>query len=206
MPIWLLPLMGAAAGAMMNRKNPLKGALMGGALGAGGGMLAGAGAAAAPAVGSWMGAGGAGTATSLASGFGAGTGLGSTGIATGIGSGSWMGAGPAKDAYLAAQAAGISGANAAAGGAVAPTTGTGFGGLLGNMKQYADPAMNVMNAANTAKSLMASDEQQLQPQPLDNEPLNVSGLIQEADARSQLNAQEAIKRRQQMQQYMSNIG
>lgn len=34
--LWMLPLAGAAAGALLNKKDPLKGALMGGALGAGG--------------------------------------------------------------------------------------------------------------------------------------------------------------------------
>lgn len=46
---WLYPLLGAGAGALMNKKDPLTGALLGAGLGAGGGLLAGgAGAAAAP--------------------------------------------------------------------------------------------------------------------------------------------------------------
>lgn len=38
--LWMLPLAGAAAGALINKKKPLKGALIGAGLGAGGGMLA----------------------------------------------------------------------------------------------------------------------------------------------------------------------
>ena len=44
-----LAMVGAAAGAVTNKKDPLKGALLGAALGGGGGMLAGAGAAGAAA-------------------------------------------------------------------------------------------------------------------------------------------------------------
>lgn len=44
----LFSLLGAGTGALTNKKNPLKGAAIGGALGAGGGLLGGAGAAAAP--------------------------------------------------------------------------------------------------------------------------------------------------------------
>lgn len=55
--LWMLPLAGAAVGGLMNKKDPLKGALMGGALGAGG-------MAAAPAFG--IGAGASGGAASAA--------------------------------------------------------------------------------------------------------------------------------------------
>jgi hypothetical protein len=52
---WMLPLLGAGVGAVMNKNNPLQGALLGGALGATGGLLApaaaGAGAAGAAATG-----------------------------------------------------------------------------------------------------------------------------------------------------------
>jgi len=37
--LWMLPLAGAAAGALIKKKDPLKGALMGGALGAAGGAM-----------------------------------------------------------------------------------------------------------------------------------------------------------------------
>lgn len=40
---FLIPLLGAAGGAILNKKDPLKGALMGGGLAAGGGALLGAG-------------------------------------------------------------------------------------------------------------------------------------------------------------------
>lgn len=72
--LWMLPVAGAALGAMSNRKNPLKGAAVGGLLGAGGAYAApalmgtGAGAAGsygAGAFGTAAGYGGAGAATTM---------------------------------------------------------------------------------------------------------------------------------------------
>ena len=57
--LWMLPFAGAAVGGLINKKDPLKGALMGGALGAGG-------MAAAPALGIGAGASGAAGAASAA--------------------------------------------------------------------------------------------------------------------------------------------
>lgn len=68
--IWLLPLAGAAIGAMANKKNPMKGALMGGALGATGGLLAPAAAGGAAAAGGsgLLGAGATGAASAAGTG------------------------------------------------------------------------------------------------------------------------------------------
>lgn len=73
---WLLPLAGAAAGALMNKKDPWKGALLGAGVGATGGMLApaAAGAGAAGAGGLFGSAAGGAASTVAADAIGAGMG------------------------------------------------------------------------------------------------------------------------------------
>lgn len=88
---WMLPVAGALGGALLNKKNPLKGALLGGALGATGGALA---PAAAGAAGGIAGSGltaGTGTLGTIAAGTG-GTGISAAGSALGSGIGSSIGA------------------------------------------------------------------------------------------------------------------
>lgn len=89
-PVTLMTI-GAVGGAMLNPNDPVKGAVMGGALGYGGGALMGAGAAGGAAAGTTVGAGGIGgagtglTATTLGGSVPASAGLGTAaGGATGI--------------------------------------------------------------------------------------------------------------------------
>jgi hypothetical protein len=135
-PLMIPILIGAAGGALANKKNPLQGAMLGAGIGATGGLLApAAGAAAAGA-----GAAGAGAAGGAAGGLG--------GVAGGAGllSGAGSAAGTA-----AADAAAMYGVEAGAGAA------SGSGGLLGTLGQYGKPVMQ-------AASMMQPGEQQQQPQ------------------------------------------
>lgn len=146
----LIPLLGAGAGALLSKKDPLKGALMGGAMGFGGAALApgllGAGAAAGTA------ATGAGTAAGTAA-----TGA----AATGASGGSALLPGYfASEAAmpLATQAAGSTGAAA---GAQAATP-----GLFGQASAMAKEASPILNAANVGMKLAAGNQQQPQASPL----------------------------------------
>lgn len=86
--IWMLPLLGAAAGALMDKKKPLRGAMLGGLAGMTGGAAAGAG-------GLLGGAASAGAAGAGAAGAGAGGLLGGAGAsgAAGAGAGNAMSVG-----------------------------------------------------------------------------------------------------------------
>lgn len=206
MPIWLLPLLGAAAGAMMNRKNPLKGAMLGGLAGFTGGAALGVGAGAAAGGSAALGgAGMAGTGTGLLAG---GSGLAGAGMA-GTGAGLTAGGAGLTGAGMYGTGAGLTAAAPAATGyglgATQAAAGTGLSGLFSNIDKYAKPAERALTAANMAQNLMP-EEQPLQPQPLNNQPIDLTGLLQQDIARSQMNEQDSLRRRQQMQSYMQNIG
>ena len=96
--LWMIPLAGAAAGALLNKKDPLKGALIGGALGAGG-------MAAAPMLG--LGAAGAAGASGAASAAGAAGASGAAGAAgaSGAAGAAQAAAAPAAEAGLFSQLA-----------------------------------------------------------------------------------------------------
>jgi len=105
-------LVGAGVGAAMSPKDPLKGALMGGAAGFGGGALLGAGAAGA--AGAGLSAGGA----SLAPALGASMGAGGAGVAAGAGTGLTAAGGALAPTLGASMGAG--GAAATGSGLIAP--------------------------------------------------------------------------------------
>lgn len=145
---WMLPALGAVAGAAMNKKNPLQGALLGGGLGFGGaalpGLLAGAGGAAA--------AGGA--ASGIGGGLGAAGGVAANPI------GAYLTSGAVEGSTLGNA---LTGAGGAAGAVGQGTT----AGLLGGAQQamgYAKPAMEAMGAVNMAQGMFAPKQQAPMPQ------------------------------------------
>lgn len=187
----LMAALGAGGGALFNRKNPLKGALIGGALGGLGGavvpgLLGGAGAAAAPA------AEGLGAAATSQTGLLAAqeAGLGATG---GLG---WGGA-----------TTGIQGGlNSALGSSTGSSIGNVMGSTLDTANKLEKPASAMMNAASQANQMAGQQQPPLQPQPLNNTPLNITGLLNQSQQMQQLDTEEQKRKRQVMQQYVNNIG
>lgn len=141
----LIPLLGAGAGALLSKKDPLKGALMGGALGFGGAALApgllGAGAAAGTA------ATGAGTAAGTA--------------ATGAAAPAWSSLIAAGQPTIGTVGGGMSTAAGAANAAPAATP-----GLFESAFSYAKQADPIMKAAVMGKTLAGTGQQQPQASPL----------------------------------------
>ena len=137
----LIPLLGAGAGALLSKKDPLKGALMGGALGFGGAALApgllGAGAAAGTAATS------AGTA------------------ATGAAAPAWSSLIAAGQPTIGTVGGGMSTAAGAANAAPAATP-----GLFESASSYAKQADPIMKAAVMGKTLAGTGQQQPQASPL----------------------------------------
>lgn len=154
---WLLPLAGAAIGAMANKKKPLQGALMGAGIGATGGLLAPAAAGGAAAAGA--GAAGAGGAAASA--------------APAMVNGAFLGEGVAS---------GIPAWQAAASG------GSGAGGLLGTMSQYAKPAGQALQMAQQS-GMMGGEDQQAQPSPMLQQatggPQTLASIVQQGDQETQ---------------------
>jgi hypothetical protein len=180
--LWFLPLAGAAIGAMANKKNPMKGALMGAGIGATGGLLApaalGAGAAA--------GAGAAGAA-------GAGA---ATGAATGAAGLTGASAGNAGLMYAgenALAAGSIGSAPMTLGGSVGSGT-----GLLG-MSQYAKPAMDI---AQKSGLLGGGEQQPIQPaqmQQVGGGSQTLAALAQQGNGFQEQLAQAEQERRKRRQ-------
>lgn len=158
----LIPIaIGAVMGAMKNKDNPLKGAAIGGAMGAGGGLLGGA-ALAGGAAASGAGAAGAGAAGAGAAGAGAG--------AAGAGSGVGFGLGQSLAAGSAGSATMAGGSAAAAPSAgLLSTLGTQAGQFATNAKPFVDAASTGMTAA----SLLGGGQGQQQAPQL--QPLSSSG-------------------------------
>jgi len=129
---WVLPLAGAALGALADNKKPLRGAAIGAGVGATGGLLGGAAAGGAAAGGA---AGGAGISAA-------------PGLAGGAATGG-MGAGGTLGEF----AAGLSAHPIAPAAAQTP-------GLLSQASPYIKDANNVLGAASSAKNLGAQQQQQ----------------------------------------------
>ena len=172
---WLLPLVGAAAGAIMNKKNPLAGAAMGAVGGAAPGLL---GAAAAPAAGAASGAGGL-----LAGGT---LGVPAGGIAMG---GSMAGAAPA--AGLLSEGITIGGGAGAAGGAAAG------GGLMETMKPFMNAAKTGMETAQATQQ----PEEQMQPSPFLMPPQGGPGPQQMAQLVQSIEQDKAQRFPQRVRRY-----
>lgn len=178
--LWMIPLALAAAGALADKKNPVRGAAIGAGLGLTGGAAAGllGGAAAGGAA---AGAGAAAAGTSAATGAGA---AGLLGDATAAGYGG----------LAAADAATMGGGASVAGGSALGTTGA-SGGLLSSFNQYAKPAGQAMQLAQQG-GLMGHEQGQA-PQyvpPQGTGPQVLAQLAQQGDP-SQALAQEDMARR-----------
>jgi hypothetical protein len=193
----LLLLGGAAAGALLNKKNPLQGALLGAGIGATGGLLGGA-AAGAGAAGSAAGS----TAATQTAGL-----LGVPGAASGAGS---------QAALLAAQNQGFGAigqqltAQAAGGasGMAVPTSvniaagleraGEAAGGLL-------DKAKPVMTAASAASPFMPEPEQAPPPAQIQSNPLDLSGIFSMNAEEQKREFENQMRRRGLLDQYTQSI-
>lgn len=170
---WLLPLVGASAGALINKKNPLAGAAMGAVGGAAPGLL---GAAAAPAAGAASGAGGL-----LAGGT---LGVPAGGIAMG---GSMAGAAPA--AGLLSEGITIGGGAGAAGAA--------GGGLMETMKPFMNAAKTGMETAQATQQ----PEEQMQPSPFLMPPQGGPGPQQMAQLVQSIEQNNAQRFPQRVRRY-----
>lgn len=212
-----IPLMlgGAGLGALLNKKDPLKGAMMGAALGAGGAALPGL-----------LGAGGA------TAGIG---GAATAGATEGAAAGGLL-AGGEQAAMLAAQNAGLEGATAATNAGLGSNAGL-FGaeqaaapvadmstqagmfdklnhqtnGLLGNAtdtySKYAKPIEATMNAAQQGQQMaQANDPPPIQAPQRQNIPLDLSSILNQSTQWQQFDMAENERRKQLMQNYASNIG
>ena len=170
----LFPLIGAASGAVLNKKNPLAGAAMGALGGAAPGLLG----AAAPAA--------AGGAASGAGGLLAGGTLGvpAGGIAMG---GSMAGAAPA--AGLLSEGITIGGGAGAAGAA--------GGGLMETMKPFMNAAKTGMETAQATQQ----PEEQMQPSPFIMPPQGGSGPQQMAQLVQSIEQDKAQRFPQRVRRY-----
>ena len=170
----LYPLIGASAGAVLNKKNPLAGAAMGALGGAAPGLLG----AAAPAA--------AGGAASGAGGLLAGGTLGvpAGGIAMG---GSMAGAAPA--AGLLSEGITIGGGAGAAGAA--------GGGLMETMKPFMNAAKTGMETAQATQQ----PEEQMQPSPFIMPPQGGSGPQQMAQLVQSIEQDKAQRFPQRVRRY-----
>ena len=179
MPAWMLPLALAAAGAMIDKKKPLRGAL----LGAGAGLLG---------PGMFPAAAGTGAAAGTATAAGTGT--------------------VAAEVVGLPQATGATGtfANTAGGAAagypggyyVAPTVDPTV--VPNPMDVWGQRASNVMTSAATANSLFP-DEQPITPQPYQNTPLNLSGILSADEERKMFMTQDSQRRREDQRMMIDRI-
>lgn len=207
LPFLPLLLGGAGLGALLNKKDPLKGAMMGAALGAGGAALPGllgAGGATAG-IGSTAAAGaaeGAAASTLLAEPF-AGAALGS-GSAQ-LGTGGLLGTGSAASGTAAAETAGAmmgQGAMSTAGSTIGET-----GGLLAGLEKYGKPAMVAMDAASKGQQMAAANEPPpIQAPQRQSMPLDLSSILNQSTQWQQYDAAENERRKQLMAQYAQGIG
>lgn len=197
---WLLPLAGAAIGAMTS-KDKLKGALLGagaGAMGGAGAGLLGAGAAGAGTAGGLLSAaGGTGAAGGLTAATGAGTALtgatsGAMGLKAGLGAGTALASSSAAPALTAAAG---SGTQLAAASGAAP-------GLLSQVGEYAKPVMQSMQAA---QGLMGGDEQPPAQPMQKNAAADLSGILQSNQQAMQMTDEDAKRRKQELEQFAMNM-
>ena len=188
-----LALIGGAIGGLANKKDPLKGALMGAAAGYGGGLLGGAGAA---------GASGTGVAGGLTATAGEGMALAATPASGSLGSGLTMNgllnATPAAESGLlgsglSAPSTGYFSANAASG--AAPSFLDQLKTLNSNVKPFGEAAGNAM----AVKGLMApQDAMTPPPAPMQSQPLDLSGVLSANQQEMAKTFEEDMKRRQSM--------
>ena len=187
----LMAALGAGAGALTSKRDPLKGALSGGTLGGVGGafapgLLAGAGAVTAGTAGTaggLLGAEGATQAGMLAAqeaGLGATGSLGWGGATTGIQGG----------------LNGMMGADA----------GMQAGGLLGQAGGAMDKAKPVMQAAQMGQEMASANDMPPPPAPMvRNSPPDLNGILQQGYQEQQYIMDDAEKRRRLMQGYAQNM-
>lgn len=173
---FILPLIGAAAGAVLNKKNPLAGAAMGALGGAAPGLLG----AAAPAAGAGA-AGASGAGGLLAGGT---LGVPAGGIAMG---GSMAGAAPA--AGLLSEGITIGGGAGAAGAA--------GGGLMETMKPFMNAAKTGMETAQATQQ----PEEPMQPSPFIMPPQGGSGPQQMAQLVQSIEQDKAQRFPQRVRRY-----
>ena len=193
----------AAVGALMDRKKPLRGALIGagtamtgGAL-AGGAAAGGAGAAGAASAGAGTaGAAGAGAGgllgTSAAAGTTAATAGTSAGSLTGglLSSAGTQAAAPITNLSVAASPSALQGLSATAGQS---------GGLMGTIK----PVGEAMAATQTTQGLLAPNEPTPAPPPVQTQPLDLSGVLNVNQQEQARQLEEDMRRRQSLSDFAS---
>ena len=197
----------AAVGALVDRKQPLRGALLGAGVGLTGGAALGA-TGAGGAVGA--GAGGAGILGAEAVGV---AGAGATGV------GSQAGLLAAQEAGLGVGSLGWGGATTGVQGglnsALGAEVGSSAGGLLGSgveaVNTYGPTVKNIANAAQTANSMYPNQQQQapLIPPPTPFVPTSspaLAGLVQQNGQIDTNRMQEEMQRKQRQQQLIGRIG
>lgn len=199
---WWIMGAGAAAGALADRKNPLRGAALGATAGyTGGASLGAAGAAGA------AGTAGAAGATTAATTAGAAGAAGTAGATGGL---------LAAEAGSAATTGGASGGLLAGSGAatttVAPVTTTVAPAITpvapaatAGMGAYAKPAMAAMTGGSTASSMAGPGEQPQQAQIQQQPAPDLSGLLaQQGDIDASRQA-EALQRKRQQDEIMQRM-
>jgi hypothetical protein len=190
-PLFMPMLIGAAGGALMNKKDPLKGALLGAGMGAAGGTLA-------PGL---LGAGG-GAATSATGGL-----LGS-GAATGAGSQASMlaaqNAGFGFDGLnLLGQAAGSATGQAVPGYIQAGAAMQNGLGQAGSALKQANPYLEAVGTAKNAADMVAPPPEELPPPPqlMPSQPMDLSGILNANQQQMAQEIEEQAKRRQAMSSF-----
>lgn len=219
---WWIMGAGAAAGALADRKNPLRGAALGATAGyTGGASLGAAGAAGA------AGTAGAAGATTAATTAGAAGAAGTAGATGGLMAGAGAGA-------AGAGTAGASGGLLAAEAGAAATTGGASGGLLAGsgaatttvapvtttvapaitpvapaattgMGAYAKPAMAAMTGGSTASSMAGPGEQPQQAQIQQQPAPDLSGLLADQGEIDASRQAEALQRKRQQDEIMQRM-
>lgn len=187
-PLMIPMLIGAAGGSLMNRKNPLKGALLGAGMGAAGGAFA-----------PGLLGGAAGTSTAGTAGL-----LGVPGAATGAGS---------QAAMLAAQNQGFGAigsqmlgqAAGTASGAAVPASVNAMAGAQ-RLFEAAKKAMEPVGTAMQVAQMVAPEpEPVMPPQPLQTTPLDLSGILSMDQQQQAQDLEEQMRRRSMMGQYVNNL-
>ena len=210
----IVPLVMAAAGALIDKKKPLRGAMIGGSMGLGGfaagGLLGGASGAAGGAAGA--GGAAAGTGGLLAGGQQAAM-LAAQNAGLGAGATSMTNAALMSNPAMYGAAGGFApivemGTQAAPGSwSPALTDRLGnpemvdqFKGMLGKVDKYGKPISNALQATQSANNQQA---QIPQPQPLRNQPLDLNGVLAYGQQMRDWESQEAARKRAQ---YMAAVG
>lgn len=179
-PLLMPMLIGAGIGAVVSKKDPLKGALLGAGAGALGGQFA---------PGLLGGASGAATPTGLLGAEAAGsTGVGGL-LGNPVTAASYgTGLGTQQTAMLAAQEAGMGSM---------PISGS----LLGGVSQFSKDAAPVMSAVSTGMSMAGPDQPAPPPSPMMSRPLDLSPVLNSQQLELARTFEEDMKRRQSMNQY-----